>query len=136
MSKNKKILHDISKIASAAFSCASTIKRGTTSCVKDSLSKFFSKMNLVKRDEFEAQNKILMQTKKRVDDIVEDIKPDVKPIKTKAPSKQTVKKASSVEKKPSNPKTVSPSKKATKKAEAAPSKSKKPVKKPVKKTSK
>lgn len=132
MSKNKKILHDISKIASAAFSCASTIKRGTASCMKDTLSKFFSKMNLVKRDEFEAQNKILMQTKKRVDDIAED----VKPIKTTAKAKQPVKKATSVQKKPAKPKAVTSSKKAIKKPEAAPSKSKKTVKSSVKKTSK
>lgn len=141
MSKNKKILHDISKIASAAFSCASTIKRGTTSCMKDSLSKFFSKMNLVKRDEFEAQNKILMQTKKRVDDIAEDIKPEAKPVKTIAkakpkPKKQPVKKETSVQKKSDKPKAATSSKKPTKKSEAAPIKSKKSVKSPVKKTSK
>lgn len=135
MSKNKKILHDISKIASAAFSCASTIKRGTTSCMKDSLSKFFSKMNLVKRDEFEAQSKILMQTKKRVDDIAEDIKPAAKSIKTTAKSKPPVKKETSAQKKSDTPKAATSSKKVTKKSEASTRKSK-TVKSPVKKTSK
>lgn len=136
MSKNKKILHDISKIASAAFSCASNIKRGTTSCMKDSLSKFFSKMNLVKREEFEAQNKILMQTKKRVDEIADDIKPDAKSIKTIAKAKHPVTKSTSAQKKSEKPKATTSSKKSTKKSEVSPSKSKKTVNNTVQKTSK
>lgn len=136
MSQNKKILHDISKIASTAFSCASSMKKDATSYMKKSLSNFFSKMNLVKRDEFEAQNKILMQTKKRVDEIIDDTKTDVKSIKGSIKGKEIVKKSVSTVKKTDKTKPTKSSKSSPKKIEVAGTKSEKSVKKPVKRTSK
>ncbi len=136
MSQNKKILHDISKIASTAFSCASSMKKDAASYMKKSLSNFFSKMNLVKRDEFEAQNKILMQTKKRVDEIIDDTKTDVKSIKGSIKGKEIVKKSVSTVKKTDKTKPTKSSKSSPKKIEVAGTKSEKSVKKPVKRTSK
>jgi|GEM_PF-1006575 len=88
MKQNKRILQDISKIASSAFSSAAGVKRDITSYIHSQMEEFLRGMNFVRREEFEALHKLALDNKKRLDEI--SPKPAVKVKDVVAPKKKSV----------------------------------------------
>ena len=61
MSNKTKILSELSKIAAEAMSTFSGLKKEIETIVRLRVEKVFNKMNLVKRDEFEALKTIVQK---------------------------------------------------------------------------
>lgn len=69
MKQDKKILHDISKLASSAFSSAAGAKREFSAYIHGQIEEFLRGMNFVRREEFEALHKLTLSTSQRIDAI-------------------------------------------------------------------
>ena len=65
MSNKRKILSDLSNIAVEAMSTFSGIKKEIETIVKLRVEKAINKMNLVRRDEFEALKKVVQELTKK-----------------------------------------------------------------------
>lgn len=143
MSQNKKILHDISKMASSAFSSAAGVKRDISSYIREQVEELLRGMNFVRREEFDAQHKTVLDNKKRLDSLTgtKDKAPIAKSKAATAPKKKVAtaktkavaapkKKAAITKPKaaPAKPKAV-----AAPKKKAAPAKAKATVAAPKKK---
>ena len=93
MVDRNKILSDLSKFAVDAMSTFSGVKEEIETIVSLRVNKIIKKMNLVKKDEFDALKKIVQKVMMEIEKLK---KPSSKTVKSK---KKTVKKKKTIKKK-------------------------------------
>jgi BMFP domain-containing protein YqiC len=69
MNKKDGIIHDISKIASSAFSSITAMKREISIHVQNLVSELLKKANFVKKHDFEVLHKMVVENRKIIDEV-------------------------------------------------------------------
>jgi BMFP domain-containing protein YqiC len=72
MNKKNGILHDISRLASSAFSSVVGVKREVSASLRSQIEDYIKGMNFVRREEFEALHKMVLSQKKQIDALAKD----------------------------------------------------------------